>query len=87
MMALYKNILRLSLLRCFNPDAEGPLSKITTLFIIEAVNKSVEKIVNMYVESRGAFTDDYKGCKKRYTSLITAIASYLELFVTQLLKI
>ena len=50
MMALYKNILRLSLLRCFNPDAEGPLSKITTLFIIEAMNKSVEKIVNMHVE-------------------------------------
>ena len=87
-MALYKSILRLSLLRCLNPDAEGALSKITTLFIIEAINKSVEKIVNMYVESRGVFTnDDYKGCKKWYTNLITAIASYLELFVTQLLKI
>ena len=61
-MALHKNILKLSLLWCFNPNAEGPLSKITML---KAINKSVEKIVNMHVESRGAFTDDdYKGGKK-----------------------
>ena len=42
------------------PDPEGPLSKIILSSTIEAVNKSVEKVVNVHV----CIGDDYKAGKK-----------------------
>ena len=52
------------------PDPEGPLSKIIPSSTIEAVNKSAEEVVNVYVESGSVITvattdDDYKAGKKQ----------------------
>ena len=56
------------------PNPEGPLStKIVLPTIIEAVNKLVEKVVNVHMESGSAPTNDNsKTGNKRYANLITA---------------
>ena len=67
MCALYKYFKRKS--STVLPDPEGPLSKIIPSSTIEAVNKSVEEVGNVHVESGSAIAlatadDDYKAGKK-----------------------